>query len=94
MLGELTVCMHAYNSLLLQVVVRQSEPLTLSDCSVCSTEGADMLGDGENCEGQDFLQNPELVSYFRTIKYVMMGKRCFVNLHTITADELQYRRMW
>ncbi|CAI7990384.1 hypothetical protein GBAR_LOCUS467, partial [Geodia barretti] len=48
------------------VVVRQSEPLTLESCSdrsVCNAGGADGLGDGENCEGQDFLQNPELVSY-------------------------------
>ncbi|CAI8005625.1 hypothetical protein GBAR_LOCUS4323 [Geodia barretti] len=47
------------------VVVRQSEPLRLEACSnrsVCNAGGADRLGDGENWEGQDFLQNPELMS--------------------------------
>ena len=70
------------------MVVRQSEPLTLESCSgrsVCNAGGADGLGDGENCEGQDFLQNPELVSYNK----ICDDGRCFVNLHTITADELQ-----
>jgi hypothetical protein len=54
----------------LQAVVRQSEPLRLEACSnrsVCNAGGADRLGDGENWEGQDFLQNPELVSYNKKI---------------------------